>query len=69
MLSVCVWGCYTVGSLDYRVLVSVSEVGPTRMVLSISVYLSCKASVSILNSVQGPGQLCRQIFITNAWSS
>lgn len=42
-------------SLDYLVLVSVSEVGATSMVLSVSVYLSCRAAISILNSVQGPG--------------
>lgn len=64
------WGCYTAGSLDYRVLVSVLEVGPYQSgPVCLSVHLSCKAAISILNSVQGPGRLCRQIFITNAWPS
>lgn len=63
------WEWRGVTSLDYLVLVSVSEVGATSMVLSVSVYLSCRAAISILNSVQGPGWLSRQIFITNAWPS
>lgn len=38
---------------------------PEWFCLSVG-YLSCRAAISTLDSVQGPGQVCRQIFISNA---